>query len=127
MQHPKVSVIIPTYNRAEYLGEAIQSVFDQTFEDFEILIVDDGSTDDTQQLVLSFHDPRLRSFYQNNCGISAARNAAIRSADGEYIAFLDSDDVWLPELLESQVAVLDRRPEIGLVYARAATLKTSIS
>src|SRR5882724_2062331 len=119
MKQPKVSVIIPTYNRAHYLGTAVNSVLSQTFSDFELIVVDDGSTDDTMRLVERFHDSRLRYIYQQHRGISAAMNAGIRAARGGYIARLDSDDIWLPDMLEVEVGVLDARPEIGLVYAKA--------
>jgi len=106
-KNPKVSVIIPTYNRAYLVGRAIRSVLNQTYQDFEIIVVDDGSTDNTEEVVKSFNDPRR--------GGSAARNTGIRAARGEYIAFLDSDDEWLPEKLEKQVLICaDDR--IGLVY-----------
>jgi len=115
----RVSVIIPTYNRAGYLGEAIQSVLDQTFSDFELLVVDDGSTDNTREVVASFKDVRVRYIQQENRGVAAARNAGIKASDGEYIAFLDSDDIWLPENLEIKVKLLDSRPEVGLVCSDA--------
>lgn len=116
---PKVSVIIPTHNRAHFLAAAIQSVLRQEFRDFELLIVDDGSTDHTKQVVQSFNDSRLFYFYQENKGVSAAVNHGIRCARGDYIARLDSDDVWLPEMLSLSVTALDTQPEIGLVYGRA--------
>ena len=112
---PKVSVIIPTYNYGRFLGEAIQSVLDQTFADFDLIVVDDGSTDNTREVVASFKDDRIRYIYQENRGVSAARNAAIWDSKGEHIAFLDADDVWLPEKLELQVKVLDSRPEVAIV------------
>ena len=119
MRPPKVTVIIPTYNRAHYLGASIQSVLDQTCGDFELLVVDDGSTDRTQEVLLRFQEDRLRYLAQEHRGISAALNTGIRSARGAYIARLDSDDIWLPDMLAVQVAVLDGRPDIGLVYAKA--------
>lgn len=115
----KVSVIIPTYNRAHFLAEAIQSVLDQTFTDFELIIVDDGSTDNTEDIVMKFKDPRIRYINQENSGVSAARNTGIKASDGEYIAFLDSDDIWLPQNLDFKVKLLDARPEIGLVCSDA--------
>ena len=116
---PRVSVIIPTYNQASYLPAAIKSVLEQTFQDFEIIVVNDGSTDNTSQEVINFSDPRLRYFSQENRGLSAARNTGIQASVGEYIAFLDSDDVWLPQKLELQVALLDSRPEAALIYSDA--------
>lgn len=112
---PKVSVIIPTFNRASYVCEAIDSVLAQTYQDLEIIVVDDGSTDDTLP-VLETYGERLRLLRQKNSGPAVARNRGIFAARGEYIAFLDSDDLWVPSKLEKQVAVLDSEPEIGLVY-----------
>ena len=90
-----VSVIIPTYNRAAYIVEALESVFAQTYGDCEIIVVDDGSTDDTKA-VLQSHMARIRYIYQENAGVSVARNTGISAATGEWIAFLDSDDQWRP-------------------------------
>jgi len=117
---PTVSVIIPTYNRAHLVGRAIRSVLNQTFQDFEIIVVDDGSTDNTEEVVKSFNDPRIRYIrHEQNRGGSAARNTGIRAASGEYIAFLDSDDEWLPEKLARQVQLLRASDEtVGLVYTR---------
>ena len=113
---PKVSVIIPTYNRAHLVGRAIRSVLNQTYQDFEIIVVDDGSTDNTEEVVKSFNDPRIRYIrHEKNRGGSAARNTGIRAARSEYIAFLDSDDEWLPEKLEKQVLIFSD-DQIGLVY-----------
>jgi len=114
-----VSVIIPTYNRAHFLGETIQSVLNQTYQDFEIIIVDDGSTDKTEELVKSFSDGRLRYIkLGKNTGSSAApRNAGLKVASGKYIALLDSDDTWLPKKLELEVEVFDTHPSVGLIYA----------
>lgn len=112
---PKVSVVIPTYNYGRFLGEAIQSVLDQTFEDFELIVVDDGSTDNTKEVVDSFADPRVKYIYQENRGHSAANNVGILASKGEYVAILDADDVWLPQKLELQVKVLDSRPDVAAV------------
>jgi glycosyltransferase involved in cell wall biosynthesis len=104
----KVSVIIPTHNRASVIGRAVASVRAQTFHDMEIIVVDDGSTDDTPQIVQSIHDPRIRYIRcQTNRGPSAARNVGLKAARGEYVAFLDSDDEWAPEKTEKQVRLLD--------------------
>jgi glycosyltransferase involved in cell wall biosynthesis len=107
---PLVSVVIPTYNRAHCVGEAIKSVLDQTYKNFEIIVVDDGSTDNTQEVLATFGD-RIRVIRQENKGVSAARNAGIREARGEWLAFLDSDDLWLPDKLGIQIADLRRYPE----------------
>ena len=114
---PKVTVIIPTYNYGHFLGEAIQSVLDQSLQEWELIVVDDGSTDNTREVVAAFADPRIHYVHQQNRGNPAARNAALRLATGEYVAFLDADDMWFPEKLDKQVAQLDRLPPtVGLVY-----------
>jgi glycosyltransferase involved in cell wall biosynthesis len=112
---PKVSVIIPVYNRAQMVVEAIESVFGQTFRDFELLVVDDGSTDGTWD-ALQAYGPRLRAWRKPHAGAAAARNLGIKNAGGEYLAFLDSDDLWRPEKLARQVEYLDRHPEAALVH-----------
>lgn len=116
---PRVSVIIPTYNRARLVAESVQSVLDQTYRDFELIIVDDGSKDNTKEVIDSFKDPRVRYIYQENRGVSAAVNAGIKIATGEYIAFLASDDLWLPGNLEPKVKRLDSHPDIALVCSDA--------
>jgi len=98
---PRISVIIPSYNRANTIGRAIQSALSQSYQDFEIIVIDDGSTDHTEEVIRSFQDSRIRYIRHNrNRGGSAARNTGIHAARGEYIAFLDSDDEWLPQKLE---------------------------
>jgi len=115
---PKVTVIIPTYNRADYVCEAIDSVLTQTFTDYEIIVVDDGSTDNTADLLRPLAEQGLiRYIFQENRGESAARNQGIAVASGEYIAFLDSDDLFLPTKLEKQVSYLDTHPDIALVHS----------
>ena len=114
---PRVSVVIPTYNRESTIGIAIRSVLDQTFADFEILVVDDGSTDSTESVVRGFGDPRVFYVRQQHGGLPAvARNNGLRRARGEYVAFLDSDDLWLRDKLAVQVAYMDANPEVGLSY-----------
>jgi len=110
---PKVSIIIPTYNRTDLLPRAIQSVINQTYKDWELLIIDDGSTDNTKEIVEEFvkKDPRIRYFYKENGGQGSARNLGIKNAKGEYIAFLDSDDEWLPEKLDKQIHALSTTEE----------------
>ena len=116
-QNPKVSLIIATYNRADLLPRAINSVLAQTFTDYEIIIVDDCSPDHTQEVIRTFSEPRLRSFrHEVNGGAAAARNTGIANARGEYIAFLDDDDECAPTRLADQVSVLDSRPDVGMVY-----------
>jgi glycosyltransferase involved in cell wall biosynthesis len=111
---PAVSVIIPTYNRAHLLAEAIHSVLGQTYADFEVLVVDDGSTDDTASVVASFADPRVRYLYQEHAERSTARNRGMAAAKGQYIALLDDDDLYLPHKLASEVAFLEAHPEVDL-------------
>lgn len=113
---PAVSVIIPTYNSAAFLQETIESVLGQTYSDFEIIVVDDGSTDETERVMQSF-GTRVSYVKQENKGVSAARNQGIKLARARYVAFLDSDDLWVPQKLAEQVPLLDEDPEIGLVYS----------
>ena len=117
-EKPEVSVIIPTYNRANLIGRSIQSVLNQTYQEFEIIVVDDGSTDNTEYVVKGFDDARIRYVrYQENRGGSAARNAGIKIASGDYIAFQDSDDEWLPEKLEKQMVIFKSASvKVGVVY-----------
>lgn len=131
---PTVSVIIPTHNRAALIGGAIQSVLDQTYQDFEIIVVDDGSTDNTQETLEPFQS-RIRYFHQENQGPSSARNTGIKRAEGKYIAFLDSDDLWLPSKLHKQMTVFHASPgDLGVVYCGVyyvdrqteVTIKTTI-
>jgi len=114
-----VTVIIPTYNRAGVLGRAIRSVLAQTYPDFEIIVVDDGSTDDTERVVHCFRDSRIRyTRHDTNKGGNTARNTGIRAARGRFIAFLDSDDEYLPQRLENTVSVLEASPaQVGVVYS----------
>jgi len=111
----KVSVIIPAYNQAQYLSDAVNSVLDGTYSDLEIIIVDDGSTDNTPIIVKRFTDPRVRYIYQENRGLAGARNTGIRNTTGQYIAYLDSDDLFTPKKLEILTSKLDTEPEFGLV------------
>jgi glycosyltransferase involved in cell wall biosynthesis len=115
----RVTVIIPTYNYGHFLGEAIQSVLDQTFKDFELIVVDDGSTDNTREVVEKFNDTRIRYIYKDHIGVSAAQNAALRAARGEYITGLSADDLYLPQNLEIKVKLLDSRLDVDLVYSNA--------
>jgi glycosyltransferase involved in cell wall biosynthesis len=116
---PTVSVIIPTYNRALKLKEAIQSVLDQTYTDYEVIVVDDGSVDNTREVVneLKQRSDKLVYIYQENRGRSAARNYGISLAKGDYIAFLDSDDRFLPEKLSVQVKALENNGDFGMAYS----------
>ena len=107
---PKISVIIPAYNVAPYIGETLESVFAQTFTDFEVIVINDGSPDTREfERVLTPFRERIRYLTQENRGASAARNAGLRAALGEFVAFLDADDFWLPSYLEDQIAVIRER------------------
>jgi len=112
---PRVSIIIPAYNRANMILTALKSVLAQTYPDWEAIVVDDGSSDNTREVVAGVKDARVRYIYQENKGLPGARNAGIRASSGEYVAFLDSDDAFLPEKLALQVPVLDANPDLCLV------------
>lgn len=111
-----VSVIIPAYNAEKYIAETIESVLRQSYQDYEIIVVDDGSTDKTRSILESYTD-RVRYFYKENGGPASARNLGIKHARGEYIALLDADDIWLPQKLEKQIEVFEKSPDIGLVHS----------
>ena len=113
---PTVSVIIPTYNCASYLGVAIDSALAQTYQNVEIVVVDDGSTDDTRRLLAPYGD-KISYYYENQSGVPAARNVGVQHAQGDLIAFLDADDIWFPEKLSTQVGALLQFPEAGLVFS----------
>lgn len=111
----KISIIIPTYNRAHVLSRAIDSVLSQSFEDYELIIVDDGSDDETKDLVIQYGD-KIKYFFTKQKGVSAARNLGIKESSGEWIALLDSDDEWLSNKLEKQVQFIESNPEVPLVH-----------
>jgi len=115
---PRVSVVIPTYNRADLISETIDSVINQTYRNYEIIVVDDGSTDDTPA-ILGRYGKHIRVIRQENQGEGEARNTGIRAAQGEYVAFLDSDDLWRPAKLEKQMDLLARSPQVAWVYCDA--------
>ncbi|MGH9597555.1 MAG: glycosyltransferase family 2 protein [Edaphobacter sp.] len=116
---PKVDVIVPAYNTAKYLKAAIESVIAQTFDDWRIVLVDDGSTDNTPELVAPYVEllgPKLKYIRQANRGLPGARNVAIENSDAEFLALLDADDVWLPCRLSESLKCFEGRPEVGLSY-----------
>ena len=113
---PRVSVIIATYNNGHYILEAIASIFNQTYRSYEIIVIDDGSTDNTRQVLEPYLD-KLRYVYQENKGVSQARNLGLEMARGEFISFLDADDFFLPDKLAKQVAVFDAHPSLGIVHS----------
>ena len=115
-----VSVIIPTYNSDRYIAAAIRSVLAQTYPHWEILVIDDGSQDETQQILqpmVEQYGDRLHYIYQTNQGVSAARNRGIEAATGEFVAFLDADDIFLPDKLAAQIAVFAEQPQLGMVHS----------
>lgn len=114
---PRVSVNICCYNGEKYIAETIRSVLAQTYTDFEIIVVNDGSKDATEHIILGFKDPRIKYFAQANQGLSATRNRAMELSSGEFIAILDQDDIWEPEKLELQVRLMDSDPGVGVVYS----------
>lgn len=119
MHNGKVSIIIPTYNRAGTIKRSIESVLRQTYSDFELIVVDDGSTDNTFQIVDGYDDPRLRYLrIEERRGANHARNVGIESADGDYIAFQDSDDEWRPDKLEKQMKILLEQKQVDVVFSR---------
>ena len=119
MSLPKVSVVITCYNYGEYVGSALESVFAQTFQDFEIILIDDGSTDDSEKIIRSFLvDNRLKYYRHTNSGQAIAKNRGIVKAKGEFIAFLDADDKWEKAKLEKQIPLFSDR-DIGVVFSRA--------
>ncbi len=116
---PAVSIIVPTFNRLNFLPAALESVFAQTFTQWELIVADDGSDAETKEYLLSLTDPRVKILWQPHSGKpSVVSNAAVREARGEFVAFLDSDDVWLPTKLDIQLASLHRHPERRWSYTR---------
>lgn len=116
---PRISAIVPAYNVESFIADTLQSVFAQTYQDFEIIVVIDGSPDSSAAACRQFTDPRLRVIEQDNRGLAGARNTGIRHARGEYVAFLDGDDMWEPEKLERHVEHLDRCPKVGVSFSRS--------
>lgn len=117
--HPTVSIVLPTYNRVALIGRSIRSVLNQTYRDFELIVVDDGSTDATMEEVQRIHDPRMRTIrIAENRGAGAARNVGMRHAAGRFVAFQDSDDEWVPVKLERHMRVFETcAPTVGVVYS----------
>lgn len=119
MPTPKVSVIVPSYNRADYIKETIDSILAQSYTDFELIFIDDGSTDNTEKIVNEYcdKDSRVKYFKQKNSERAVARSHGLRLALGDYLCLVDSDDTWYPEKLAKQVKVLDENPDVVLCYA----------
>ncbi|RIZ71942.1 MAG: glycosyltransferase [Methylococcales bacterium] len=119
MSSPLVSIITPVYNGEQYLSEAIESALAQTYQNFELLIINDGSTDNSAEIIKPFlKDSRVIYIEQKNAGVAAARNTAIKQARGKYIGFLDQDDCWLPDKLSTQIQFLEKKPELAFVHSR---------
>jgi glycosyltransferase involved in cell wall biosynthesis len=118
-QAPTVSVVVPLYNVERYIGQALSSILRQTFVDFEVLVVNDASSDRSRQIVDQFakNDPRVSMITQENRGLAGARNTGIRNARGKFIAFLDADDLWQPTKLEAHVSLLTANPEVGVSFS----------
>jgi glycosyltransferase involved in cell wall biosynthesis len=122
MKRAPVSVVIPSYNSARYIVETIDSILAQTVQPAEIIVVDDGSTDESAQILAARYDGRIRYIYQENAGVSAARNRGIEAANGDFIAFCDADDIWHPQKLEFQMDAFARIPAAGLVGTKGYIL-----
>lgn len=115
LKTPEISVILPVYNGEKYLRDAIDSILNQTFMDFELIIIDDGSRDDSASIIKSYQDKRIILIQQRNKGLSAALNVGISKSSGKYIARMDADDISLPQRLEKQISFLEKHPDIGIV------------
>ena len=125
--NPKISVIIPTYNRAQLLPRAIQSVVGQDFKDWELLIIDDGSSDNTKEVLKLYKDDRRISvFTQGNHGVSHARNRAVEMAQGEWLSFLDSDDEWFTHKLSSQIKVLETQSDVEIIHGEEIWIRNGV-
>ncbi|MFB2938674.1 glycosyltransferase family 2 protein [Aerosakkonemataceae cyanobacterium BLCC-F154] len=114
---PTISVIIPAYNAERTILETIQSIQQQTFQDFELIVINDGSTDRTLEILNQINEPRLKVFSYNNGGLPTARNRGISNASGEFISFIDADDLWTADKLESQLMALQQNPNAGVAYS----------
>jgi len=124
MEKNYVSIIMPAYNSSRWISDSIQSVLDQYYEQWELLIVDDGSTDNTKNIVKDFlNDKRIKYYYQENSGPAVARNYGISKASGKYLAFLDSDDLWKPNKLEIQFNHLNKNPDCCLIHTNYSTFE----
>lgn len=113
---PLISIMMPTYNNGKYIAQAIESIYAQNYSNIEIIVVDDGSTDNTKEILKQYKD--IKYFYMEHKGISAARNTALENSKGEYIAFLDSDDYWLPNKLSVQMQYFREHPDSQIVFTR---------
>ena len=114
--NPLISVMMPTYNNAKYIKQAIESIYAQNYDNMEIIVVDDGSTDNTKEILKQYKN--IKYFYMEHKGISFARNVALKNSKGEYIAFLDSDDYWLPDKLNIQMQYFQEHPDCQIVFTK---------
>lgn len=119
---PAVSVVVPVYNTATTIAETLDSLFAQSLDNFEVIIVDDGSMDNSMEIVRRYDDPRCKVITQKNRGLNGARNSGIRHSRAPYIAFLDADDLWRPQMLERHVAHLNAHPKIGISFSPSALI-----
>ncbi|MFX1502247.1 MAG: glycosyltransferase family 2 protein, partial [Promethearchaeota archaeon] len=123
-----VSIIIPTYNRGNVIRETITSVLNQTYQNFQIFIIDDGSNDETTNIVQSFNDKRIKYIFQTHSGLPAkGRNTGLKKIKGEYVAFLDSDDIWFPRKLEIQINLFEKNPNILLIATNGVLFPTKLN
>ena len=123
---PAASVVVPVYNTAATVAETLDSLFAQTLDNFEVIIVDDGSTDNSMEIVRGYDDPRCEIVSQKNRGLNGARNAGIRHSKAPYIAFLDADDLWRPQMLEKHVEHLDGHPKVGISFSPSGLILSLI-
>lgn len=121
---PVISIVMPTFNRSGLIKEAVESVFNQDYSDYEVIIVDDGSTDNTYNSIERYN-ANIRYIFQNNSGVSKARNTGIRAAKGNYIAFLDSDDLWDPRKLSTQLQFFENNPDSYIYYTREIWMRNN--
>ncbi|KWT82458.1 glycosyltransferase family 2 protein [Candidatus Magnetominusculus xianensis] len=124
---PLVSIIMPTYNYAGFIGESINSVITQTYRNWELIVIDNYSTDNTEEIVRGFACGQIRYIkFKNEGVIAASRNVGLKEASGEYVAFLDSDDLWLADKLEKQVSYLNANKDVFMVYSKAAAMENGV-
>ena len=121
---PFFSVIIPLFNKEKFIEATLKSILNQSFIDFEILIIDDGSTDNSAPIIKGFDDSRIRYYYKENAGVSSARNDGIEKVQSNYISFIDADDYWYPDFLEEMYKVIQKYPE-QKVFSAAIEIETS--
>jgi len=120
---PIFSIIIPTFNRKLFLKKAVDSVLDQTYTNFELIIIDDGSTDDSKEIINAYYDARIKYSYQENNGVASARNHGLKKAKGKYVAFLDSDDWWVPEKLSKTMDYINKFPNVKIFHTEETWYK----